>query len=98
MAKVKIKVPNIGEIEADNFATEETLLKLLAAISKTEKDKKAAENAALKKAQDDEIKALKLFNKTVKDLTDTEKKQLEAERKRARATADLSLCLLEQEP
>ena len=82
MAKVKIKVPNIGEIEADNFATEETLLKLLAAISKTEKDKKAAENAALKKAQDDEIKALKLFNKTVKDLTDTEKKQLEAERKR----------------
>jgi len=82
VAKVKIKVPNIGEIEAENFATEETLLRLVAAVTKSEKDKKAAENAALKKAQEDEIRALKLFNKTHKELNDVEKKQLEEEKKR----------------
>lgn len=37
MAVVTIDIPNIGKITAENAATEETLLKLVAAIEKANK-------------------------------------------------------------
>ena len=59
MASVKINIPNIGEVEAVNAATEETLQKILAATLKSEKAKQA-ENAGLVKAQKEQQKKRKV--------------------------------------
>ena len=37
---VKIDIPGIGEVTADNFAQEDTLQKLVAVMSKSEKTKR----------------------------------------------------------
>lgn len=74
MASVKINIPNIGEVEAVNAATEETLQKILAATLKSEKAKQA-DNAALVKAQKEQQKRIEDFNKSLEGLDDTTKKQ-----------------------
>ena len=74
MASVKINIPNIGEVEAVNAATEETLQKILAATLKSEKAKQA-DNSALVKAQKEQQKRIEDFNKSLEGLDDTTKKQ-----------------------
>ena len=90
MDSVKIKIPNIGEVEAVNAATEETLQKILAATLKSEKAKQA-DAAALIKAQKEQQKKIEEFNKSLEGLDDTAKKhklkEAEREAKRAADTA-----------
>jgi len=74
MASVKINIPNIGEVEAINAATEETLQKILAATLKSERAKQA-DNSALVKAQKEQQKRIEDFNKSLEGLDDTTKKQ-----------------------
>ena len=54
---VKIDIPGIGEVTADNFAQEDTLQKLLAVMGKTEKTKRAEEQKRI--AQEKELSKLK---------------------------------------
>lgn len=67
MASVTISIPNIGNVVAENAATEETLLKLLKAMEKIG----GAAGGEGKKAQDDLLKAKK-------DETDASKKQIKS--------------------
>lgn len=70
MAKVTINIPNIGNIEADNAASEDTLLKILAAIQKAEKKRQqddAASADKLKKARTEETKQITESNEAIKD-------------------------------
>lgn len=88
MASVKINIPNIGEVEAVNAATEETLQKILTATLKSEKAKQA-ENAALVKAQKEQQKRIEDYNKSLEGLDDATKKQRVKEAERdARRAAD----------
>ena len=58
MAAVTINIPNIGNVVAENAASEETLLKLLAAMQKqTKGGGKTAEDDKLKRAKEAEAKA-----------------------------------------
>lgn len=54
---VKIDIPGIGEVTADNFAQEDTLQKLLAVMGKSEKTKRAEEQKRI--AQEKELSKLK---------------------------------------
>jgi hypothetical protein len=73
MAGVTINIPNIGNISADNAATEDTLQKILQAIQKSggasggTKPGNSKEEKDLKKVREDEAKQLK------KDLEETKK-------------------------
>ena len=90
MASVKINIPNIGEVEAVNAATEETLQKILAATLKSEKAKQA-DAAALIKAQKEQQKKIEEFNKSLEGLDDTAKKHKLKEADRvAKRAADVA--------
>ena len=54
---VKIDIPGIGEVTADNFAQEDTLQKLVAVMSKSEKTKRQDESKKI--AQEKELSKLK---------------------------------------
>jgi hypothetical protein len=54
---VKIDIPGIGEVTADNFAQEDTLQKLLAVMGKSEKTKRTEEQKRI--AQEKELSKLK---------------------------------------
>jgi adenylate kinase len=54
---VKIDIPGIGEVTADNFAQEDTLQKLLAVMGKSEKTKRAEEQKRI--VQEKELSKLK---------------------------------------
>ena len=59
---IKIEIPGIGDVVAENFAQEDTLQKILAATLKSEKTKQAdeskrlAQEKKLKEARDNELK------------------------------------------
>lgn len=81
MASVTISIPNIGNVVAENAATEETLLKLLKAMEKiggaaTSGDAKKAQDDLIK-AKKDETEASKKQNKSTTDLTGEQKKARE---------------------
>jgi hypothetical protein len=57
MAQVKVNIPGIGDVIAENAASEETLLKLLAAMNKSDKTKKDEEKR-LKNARDKEADSI----------------------------------------
>ena len=78
---VKIEIPGIGTVEADNFAQEDTLQKLLAVMSKSEKTKQKDE--AAKEAADKKLLAAK------KKETEASKKQSEAQEKANNQLEDL---------
>ncbi len=65
MAAVTINIPNIGNVTADNAASEETLQKILAAMQKQgstsggKKPGESKEDKDLKKAREDETKLIK---------------------------------------
>ena len=54
---VKIDIPGFGEVTAENFAQEDTLQKLLAVMSKTDRQKRQDE--AKRIAQEKELAKLK---------------------------------------
>ena len=89
MAKVKIKVPNIGEIEADNFATEETLLRLIDAVNKSEKTKRQEEKKVLQE-REREAKLLKDGNNMRRELSAEEQKAQDRAKKWEDAKAKMS--------
>lgn len=78
MAGVTINIPNIGNVVAENAASEETLLKLLAAIQKQQsggsrtggKDEKD-----LKKAREDETQQIKAGNEALAKQTKLQSEQ-----------------------
>ena len=76
MAAVTINIPNIGNVTADNAASEETLQKILAAMQKQASGKKvdSKEEKDLKKAREDETKQIKQgMDATKKASTEQEK-------------------------
>lgn len=79
MASVTISIPNIGNVVAENAATEETLLKLLKAMEKigggSGDAKKAQED--LNKLKKEEADLTKKQNKSTSDLTDEQKRAKE---------------------
>lgn len=89
MAKVKIKVPNIGEIEADNFATEETLLRLIDAVNKSEKTKRQEEKK-VSQEREREAKLLKDGNNMRRELSAEEQKAQDRAKKWEDAKAKMS--------
>ena len=86
---VTIEIPGIGKVEADNFAQEDTLQKILAATLKSEKSKqkdesaKAAADAKALAAQkknttetNKQAEATKKANNELEDLIDTYEKEV----------------------
>ena len=86
---VTIEIPGIGKVEADNFAQEDTLQKLLAVMSKSEKTKqrdeaaKAAADAKALAAQkknttetNKQAEATKKVNNELEELIDTYEKEV----------------------
>lgn len=85
MAAVTINIPNIGNVTAENAASEETLLKLLAVMQKQSKGGgKSAEDDKLKKAKEDEAKAsanmTEAQKKAIKEKETATKKEAEAQK------------------
>lgn len=81
MASVTISIPNIGNVVAENAATEETLLKLVKAIEKMGGGAAGAGGGDAKKIQDD-------LNKQKKAETDASKNQTTALKDSTKETAD----------
>lgn len=79
MASVTINIPNIGNVVAENAATEETLLKILKAMEKN--GAPGAGGGDAKKVQDD-------LNKQKKAETDASKNQTTALKDSTKETAD----------
>lgn len=82
MADVKVNIPGIGEVVATNAASEETLNKLLAVMSKTAKAQDPTQGIFKKmnKEFEDQKKVAEEFEKSLEGLTKEQKKALEAER------------------
>ena len=76
MADVKVNIPGIGEVVATNAASEETLNKILAVMSKTTKAKDPAEGIFKTMVKDyrDQKKAADDFEKSLEGLTEEQKK------------------------
>jgi hypothetical protein len=86
MSGVKIKIPNIGMVEAENAASEDTLKQILVAVQKSEATKRKEEkanNEALKKQQKEAEDAAKDWEKSLEGMTEEEKKALKEAKKRA---------------
>lgn len=94
MAQVKINIPGIGEVTAENVASEDTLLKLLAAMNASKKSGLGGDKAAsdsLLKSKKDETKAIDDSTKAVSGSTkaqDTQRKATDATSKAANDFAD----------
>lgn len=74
MAAVTINIPNIGNVVAENAASEETLLKLLATMQKQSGGKGGAANAKnLKEAEKTQEREIEGRKKNIKALEDTVK-------------------------
>jgi hypothetical protein len=97
MAQVKINIPGIGEVVAEGAASEETLNKLLVAMSKSEKtkqrdEKREADNR--RKALADEAKASKEAAEQLNRLTDAERKALQDQAAKKRAAEEFTQSLV----
>lgn len=93
MASVTIDIPNVGKVVAENAASEDTLLKILAAVQKSEKSKRDDERKnweKLKKDQDQLGTSAKKASKDLDDLTDaaeqSTKKMVDADKRKGEAT------------
>lgn len=101
MASVTIDIPNVGKVVAENAASEETLLKILKAVEKSEKTKREEEKKSaevLKKSQEGLAKNNKETAAAVDELGDKAKdsasKQAEGDKIRSerlnKFTSDVS--------
>jgi hypothetical protein len=84
-SSVKVNIPGVGTVEAENAASEATLLAILAAVQKSEATKKKEEktrSAELKKQEAETQKAAKEWEKSLEGMTDSEKKAAVEKKKR----------------
>ena len=71
-SSVKVNIPGVGTVEAENAASEATLLAILAAMQKSEGTKRKEEkarSAELKKQEAEAQKAAKEWEKSLEGLT-----------------------------
>jgi hypothetical protein len=85
---VKIDVPGIGEVTAENFAQEDTLLKILAAMSKSDKTKRAEEKAKAEATRKEE-EARKKNTKAINEETTQLEKEIEAAKKQQKESSEM---------
>lgn len=102
MAQVKINIPGIGTVDAENAASEDTLLKILAAMSssggafdkKRQADEKKASDESIK-SKKDETKAADNVADSYAKLTKAGKNATEEQEKSGKAAKDYSATLAE---
>ena len=102
MAQVKINIPGIGDVSAENMASEETLNKILAAMSrssgafdkKRQADEKKASDEAIK-SKKDETKAVDTAAEGFVKLTKAGKNATEEQERSSKAARDYAGVLTE---
>ena len=85
---VKIDVPGIGEVTVENFAQEDTLQKLLAVMSKSDKTKRAEEKAKAEAIRKEE-EARKKNTKAINEETTQIEKEIEAAKKQQKESSEM---------
>jgi len=91
-SSVKVNIPGVGTVEAENAASEATLLAILAAMQKSEGTKRKEEkarSAELKKQEAEAQKAAKEWEKSLEGLTASERKAAEDKKKREKERTEM---------